>query len=52
MRVRLPKTNAFEASNLNSSRHPDAGVLRDEVVAERNIVYLRNVAQGSLGLGG
>jgi hypothetical protein len=42
--VRLPKTNTFEASKLNSSRHPGrGGVLRDEVVAERKIVYLRNV---------
>jgi hypothetical protein len=30
----------------------DAGVLRDEVVAERKIVYLQNVGQGSSGLGG
>jgi hypothetical protein len=28
------------------------GVLRDEVVAERKIVYLRNVGQGSPGLEG
>ena len=28
------------------------GVLRDEVVAERKIVYLRNVGQGSSGLEG
>jgi hypothetical protein len=27
-------------------------VLRDEVVAERKIVYLRNVGQGSSGLEG
>jgi len=27
-------------------------VLRDEVVAERKIVYLRNVGQGSSGAGG
>ena len=51
--VRLPKTNTFEASKLNSSRHPGrGGVLRDEVVAERKIVYLRNVGQGSSGLEG
>lgn len=28
------------------------GVLRDEVVVERKIVYLRNVGQGSSGLEG
>jgi hypothetical protein len=46
LRVRLPKTNTFEASKLNSSRHPGRGAcLRDEVVAERKIVYLRNVGE-------
>jgi hypothetical protein len=29
---------------------PTRGVLRDKVVAERKIVYLQNVGQGSSGL--
>jgi hypothetical protein len=48
LRVRLPKTNTFQAELLAPTR--TRRVLRDEVVAERKIVYLRNVGQGSSGL--
>jgi hypothetical protein len=51
-RAALPATREFERLAMAIDRRRTRGVLRDEVVAERKIVYLRNVGQGSSGLEG
>jgi hypothetical protein len=51
LRTRLPNTNAFEVPKLKLvAPLRTRGVLRDRVVAERKIVYLWKVGQGSPGL--